>query len=146
MVSLITNVPISKEQKKTQKSYETAMNNAFALMKGDKNFKVVSKIPNDEVDKLIEELTKEQVEEKREEFKTKMKALFKKRVEFENLIEQKTKEFNGVITGKMKEFTKEVSEVVNIIQDINQIRASYLQAFGNNNDNDKLANEAAEEE
>lgn len=129
MITLLTEAGLSKEQKKVQSAYERMMGQAIAVMKGDKNFKELTKIPEDQVEDVLNELIEEQVKDKKEEFKTRMKSLFKKRVEFERLVDQKKKEFNSEIAKKMKEFTQEGAATMNLLSDIDGIVKAYKQSF-----------------
>lgn len=151
MVNLLKSVPLSKEQKKAQAAYERFMTEAFAVMNGDKGFSALKTIPKDQVGEVIDELIEEQVKDKKEEWKTRMKALFVKRVEFERLVDQKTREFNSEIVKKMKEFTSEGQAAMAILGDIKDIVNSYKQTFSQTeqaaqNAVDNVEEEESEEE
>lgn len=115
----------SKEAKKVEAQFENAMNKALALLKGNK-FIPVSSIPNDEIDAIMDEFFKEEIESKKEEFKTKLKELLKKKVDFDNFVKQKQQEFNKVILDKKKEFTKELNEVTGLVDGIEKLKQDYL--------------------
>ena len=106
---------LNKESKKIKDNYDKAMNNLVAIFKGESNLAVTKKIPNSEIDTLINEVLKEEVEEKKKDFKERAKKLMKSKVAYEQFIKQKEQEFQKAKDEKTKEFTKEANELIGIV-------------------------------
>ena len=123
---------LNKESKKIKDNYDKAMNNLVAIFKGESNLAVTKKIPNSEIDTLINEVLKEEVEEKKKDFKEKAKKLMKSKVAYEQFIKQKEQEFQKAKDEKTKEFTKEANELIGIVESIGTLQQQYLESLTTN--------------
>ena len=123
---------LNKESKKIKDNYDKAMNNLVAIFKGESNLAVTKKIPNSEIDILINEVLKEEVEEKKKDFKEKAKKLMKSKVAYEQFIKQKEQEFQKAKDEKTKEFTKEANELIGIVESIGTLQQQYLESLTTN--------------
>ena len=123
---------LNKESKKIKDNYDKAMNNLVAIFKGENNLAVTKKIPNSEIDTLINEVLKEEVEEKKKDFKEKAKKLMKSKVAYEQFIKQKEQEFQKAKDEKTKEFTKEANELIGIVESIGTLQQQYLESLTTN--------------
>lgn len=124
---------LNKESKKIKDNYDRAMNNLVAIFKGENNLAVTKKIPNSEIDTLINEVLKEEVEEKKKDFKERAKKLMKSKVAYEQFIKQKEQEFQKAKDEKTKEFTKEANELIGIVESIGTLQQQYLESLTNTN-------------
>ena len=123
---------LNKESKKIKDNYDKAMNNLVAIFKGESNLAVTKKIPNSEIDTLINEVLKEEVEEKKKDFKERAKKLMKSKVAYEQFIKQKEQEFQKAKDEKTKEFTKEANELIGIVESIGTLQQQYLESLTTN--------------
>ena len=124
---------LNKESKKIKDNYDKAMNNLVAIFKGESNLAVTKKIPNSEIDTLINEVLKEEVEEKKKDFKERAKKLMKSKVAYEQFIKQKEQEFQKAKDEKTKEFTKEANELIGIVESIGTLQQQYLESLTSTN-------------
>ena len=122
---------LNKESKKIKDNYDKAMGNLVAIFKGESNLAITKKIPNSEIDTLITEVLKEEVEEKKKDFKERAKKLMKSKVAYEQFIKQKEQEFQKAKDEKTKEFTKEANELIGIVTSIGTLQQQYLESLTN---------------
>ena len=120
---------LGKESQKIQDSYKKAMDNLVAIFRGEANLATNKKIPNSEVDNLIQEVLQEEVDAKKANFKERAKKLLKSKVEYEQFIKQKEQEFQKVKDEKTKEFTKEANELIGIVESIGTLQQQYLESL-----------------
>ena len=97
---------LGKESQKVQDNYKKAMSNLVAIFKGESKLETSKKIPNSEIDSLIQEVLQEEVDTKKADFKERAKKLLKSKVAYEQFIKQKEQEFQKAKDEKTKEFTK----------------------------------------
>ena len=124
---------LNKESKKIKESYEKAMGNLVAIFKGENNLAITKKIPNSDIDTLINEVLKEEVEEKKKDFKERAKKMMKSKVAYEQFIKQKEQEFQKAKDEKTKEFTKEANELIGIVESIGTLQQQYLESLTSTN-------------
>ena len=124
---------LNKESKKIKENYEKAMGNLVAIFKGENNLAITKKIPNSDIDTLINEVLKEEVEEKKKDFKERAKKLMKSKVAYEQFIKQKEQEFRKAKDEKTKEFTKEANELIGIVESIGTLQQQYLESLTSTN-------------
>mgnify|MGYP003613357245 CR=1 FL=1 len=124
---------LNKESKKIKENYEKAMGNLVAIFKGENNLAITKKIPNSDIDTLINEVLKEEVEEKKKDFKERAKKLMKSKVAYEQFIKQKEQEFQKAKDEKTKEFTKEANELIGIVESIGTLQQQYLESLTSTN-------------
>lgn len=115
----------TKESKKIADANAQAMAGLTAIFKGEKNIATTTKIPNGELDGLVEEIAKEEIEGLKIQFKNGAKALFKSKVEYDRFITQKKQEFQKTIDAKTKEFTNEANRLLGLVENIGQVKADY---------------------
>ena len=120
---------LGKESQKIQDNYKKAMDNLVAIFRGEANLAINKKIPNSEVDNLIQEVLQEEVDAKKANFKERAKKLLKSKVEYEQFIKQKEQEFQKVKDEKTKEFTKEANELIGIVESIGTLQQQYLESL-----------------
>lgn len=109
----------NKDAEKFKKNYEKFM----TLMSGKGNvFK--NKVPNSQVDDVIEEMLEENRVAAKEAFKTKGKALLLKKVEFDKFIKAQEAATAKAILEKQKEFNTEIEALFNEIENIDSLAAS----------------------
>ena len=120
---------LGKESQKIQDNYKRAMDNLVAIFRGEANLAINKKIPNSEVDNLIQEVLQEEVDAKKANFKERAKKLLKSKVEYEQFIKQKEQEFQKVKDEKTKEFTKEANELIGIVESIGTLQQQYLESL-----------------
>lgn len=113
---------------KDSQKYESNMKKLFALFSGAQAFKK-GKIANKEAGAVIEELTKERKQKMLEEFKTKASKLLDNKVLFDKFVKEETKKFEGVIIAKKKEFNKEMEELFQFVENIEELTKTYETAF-----------------
>ena len=123
---------LGKESQKIQDNYKKAMGNLVAIFKGESNLATSKKIPNSEVENLIQEVLQEEVDAKKQNFKDRAKKLLKSKVEYEQFIKQKEQEFQKVKDEKTKEFTKEANELIGIVESIGTLQQQYLESLTTN--------------
>ena len=123
---------LNKESQKIQENYKKAMGNLVAIFKGESNLTVSKKIPNSEIDNLIQEVLQEEVNEKKQNFKDRAKKLLKSKVEYEQFIKQKEQEFQKAKDEKTKEFTREANELIGIVESIGTLQQQYLESLTTN--------------
>lgn len=118
-----------KESAKIKLSYDKAMENLITLFKGENNLAISKKLENDDVQILIDEVLKEEVESIKESFKEKAKSLIKAKVNYDNFIKQKEQEFQKAKDEKTKEFTKQANELIQMVKSIGTLQEQYLNAL-----------------
>lgn len=128
-----TNTQDTQEQQKQDSNkiaieYEKNLKTLVALFNGNDAFKK-TKVPTDDVSKLVEEILKEKREEKLIEFKTKAKALLEEKVRFDAETLKLTDEFNKKILEKKKEFSKSMLDCFKIVEDIKAVETSYTNSL-----------------
>ncbi len=122
----------SKESIKVKNNYDRAWKGVIALFKGEGNVKPVKKVPADDIAALIDEVAADEVKAKKEEFKTKAQAIIKSRASYDKFLEDKEREFQKAKDAKTKEFTGELNALLQLVTDIESIKASYAQTLGGN--------------
>ncbi len=120
---------LGKESQKVQDNYKKAMSNLVAIFKGESKLETSKKIPNSEIDSLIQEVLQEEVDTKKADFKERAKKLLKSKVAYEQFIKQKEQEFQKVKDEKTKEFTKEANELIGIVESIGTLQQQYLESL-----------------
>ena len=120
---------LGKESQKVQNNYKKAMSNLVAIFKGESKLETSKKIPNSEIDSLIQEVLQEEVDTKKADFKERAKKLLKSKVAYEQFIKQKEQEFQKVKDEKTKEFTKEANELIGIVESIGTLQQQYLESL-----------------
>ena len=105
------------------------MSNLVAIFKGESKLETSKKIPNSEIDSLIQEVLQEEVDTKKADFKERAKKLLKSKVAYEQFIKQKEQEFQKVKDEKTKEFTKEANELIGIVESIGTLQQQYLESL-----------------
>lgn len=113
---------------KITKRYEQNLKKLVALFRGEKAFKK-GKVPNTDIQLIIEELTKERKEELVKEFKLKAAALLDKKVQFDKFVKQKEEELKNALNNKKKEFSEEMEECFKLVESIDNIVKSYSETF-----------------
>lgn len=120
---------LGKESQKVQNNYKKAMSDLVAIFKGESKLETSKKIPNSEIDSLIQEVLQEEVDTKKADFKERAKKLLKSKVAYEQFIKQKEQEFQKVKDEKTKEFTKEANELIGIVESIGTLQQQYLESL-----------------
>lgn len=120
---------LGKESQKVQNNYKKAMSNLVAIFKGESKLETSKKIPNSEIDSLIQEVLQEEVDTKKADFKERAKKLLKSKVAYEQFIKQKEQEFQKAKDEKTKEFTKEANELIGIVESIGTLQQQYLESL-----------------
>jgi Rps23 Pro-64 3,4-dihydroxylase Tpa1-like proline 4-hydroxylase len=121
----------SPEQKnsKIEKRFNRNMDKLMALFAGDHSiFK--TKVPNNNVSSLVEELLKERREEAGKQFKAKAISLLDKKVEFDKLVSQKKKEFEDSVNKGREEFSKEMEACFQLVENIDILAGDYAKYLG----------------
>jgi len=89
-----------------------------------------SKVPAGEMGSLVEDLFKEETENKRTQLKEKLKNLIKTKVEFDQFVASEKKKLEKGTQDKMSEFNKAAQNIYNDIEGWQQLRIQYMQAAG----------------
>lgn len=109
---------------KIEKKFQENLSKLMGLLKGNEQvFK--EKVPNEDMDLIIEELIKERKEKTIEEFKKKASNILDKKVEFDKFVKQKESELKSAINNKRKEFSKEMEDCFNLVENINSLHQQY---------------------
>ncbi len=109
---------------KVEKKFEQNMHKLMALLKGDeKAFK--TKVPNGEIEEVIQEMLKDRRAATIKTFKEKASAILDSHVEFNKFCKQKEKEFKDSIVNKKKEFSKQMEECFNLIENMDTLAKDY---------------------
>ena len=119
----------SKESKKIAENYERTMQNLIAVFQGESKIAPAKRIDGDDISALIDEVIADDIKAKKEEFKTKAKDLMKAKVAYDNFIKQKELEFQKQKDDKTKEFTKQATDLINMIDGIGKLKQTYFDSL-----------------
>lgn len=118
------------DNNKVIKAYESNLKKLIAVMGGPGKITGVTKVPNDTMGLVIDELFKEDRENLFATFKTKARDLVKTKVTMEKGFKEKEKELANLKVEKYKEFNKAAVELFNMLENIANIEKEYYTALG----------------
>ena len=124
------------EGEKISKKFDANIKKLVAMFSGEKAFKS-AKVPNSELNAVIEELTKERKEELIKAFKTKATGLLNSKVTFDKFVKEEEQKVKNAINNKKKEFNKEMEECFKMIENIESLTKEYTATFQSMNPEDE---------
>ncbi len=113
---------------KVQKNFENQLKKLDTILQGDKSL-YKNKVESGMVSSIIEDLFKEESEAKTAEFKTKVRNLIKKHVEFNKFKKQKEQELAKAVEEKMKEFNTEAEACFNMVDGLEKLQQEYASSL-----------------
>lgn len=114
---------------KVEKKYQATLGKLTAILGGKEKLLPDNKIPNTELDGVIQELFKEEREAKITTFKNNLKELLKKYAEMIKSIKEKKKELEKLEIQKKEEFVKAAQNVLGQVDDIVSLEKEYAQGL-----------------
>lgn len=115
---------------KISKRYDEIVLKVVSVLNGNKDvlFKPL-KIANTEVSDIVQELFKEETEEKKVNFKKKMKEGITLHVNFVREEKKLRKEVEEAVSKKKQEIIKYFEDVLKEVEDINSLHRDFLQSL-----------------
>ncbi len=117
-----------KDSSKVKKQFDEALKSFVAILGGE-TLLTPTKLNNPNLQIAINELAAEEVQEKITTFKTKAKALIKKKAEHDKHVADMEKEFEKKKEESMKGFISEANDLKKLIADIGGIQKKYYDAL-----------------
>jgi hypothetical protein len=117
------------ETKNQPSQFEQELAKLNSLISGDDSLFDTNKVSNDLVGNIVNELTKERKDKARQEFKTKLSSLLDKKLTFDKFKNEEEKKFKKAIEDKEKEFVKDLKEIFNMVENINELHKSYTESL-----------------
>lgn len=120
------------EKQTTEKQtsqFEQELMKLNSLLSGDESVFNTNKVSNDYVSNIVNELTKERKEKVKQEFKVKLSTLLDKKITFDKFKIEEEKKFKKAVEDKEKEFLKDLKEIFNMVENINEIHKSYTESL-----------------
>lgn len=127
---------LSNDEKKAIKAYNNVVHKGLTILQG-KPLKPQKTVPSGEIANLMEEFLTEQVAQKKEEFKLGFKELLTEKTTLDTFVKEQQKLFNRAVVAKKKEFTKKANQVLNVLGNIEEMKANYLQTLTQNTDEEE---------
>jgi len=113
---------------KVKKQFDKNFTTLVALMRGEANMRK-PKVPNGDVQDIVEQLIAERREEVIMEFKTKAKAAIEEKIKFDQEVKKAREECEKVITEKMKQFNDKMSSLFNLVDKIHEVEQQYYSSI-----------------
>jgi len=101
----------------------------LTILKGDDKFFKKTKVSNDDLSAIADELAREEKEAAIKRVKEKIINLIKRKKEYDNLVKTERAKFEKSIEEKAKEFNKEMSELLSEVNDVKAIEDSYIKTL-----------------
>lgn len=118
-----------EENNKVAKNYEATMSKLVAIL-GDKNhLNPKKRVKKDALSTIVTDLLKDESEASKLAIKTELKDLLTKHVTLTKEIQTKKKEFEQLEQNKMKEFNEAASKLFAKIDGLGEIEKDYLAAL-----------------
>jgi hypothetical protein len=119
-----------KEGQKIRKNFANLVSNLMTILgaKDEKSITKKVKVKSDGFNNLMQNLFKEEQEQKEKEFVTELKDLIKKKAEYDRWVVEETNKFNKAQEAKMKEFSDKAQKLFNDVENWGGVLASYGQA------------------
>lgn len=113
------------------KRFDANFKKMVSLLQGNKDvlFKT-SKIPNEELKNIVDELFKEEIEGKRETLKAKIKEVCAAHIAFSKEERKAREELEKTILNKKKEMNKTFETLFNEVENINTYHNDFEKALG----------------
>jgi len=118
-----------QETNKDKIAFNKALKQLENLFNGDKKAFKKAKVKNNELDELAQSILAEDREEAKVRVKAKTKALLIKKAEYDAFIRKQDKEMEAARLEKMKEFTKEMQDLAQDIENIDALSESFANTF-----------------
>lgn len=115
-------------QDKVEKQFNAAYSKLVALLGGERNMRK-SKVPKDNIGKIVDELVAEKRDAAVKAFKEQAVQLLDKKVEFEKEVKKIEEECKNKVNAKRKEFTEEMQKLFKLVDGIEQIEKSYYETL-----------------
>jgi hypothetical protein len=119
-----------QEAGKVGKKFEENLKKITALLGGPKPLSGKKRLPKDAVGTLVEQLLKEKVEAAGVKFKTDLGELIEKKIAFDKAVAEEEKKLAKFKEDKMAEFNKSAQGILDQIEGIDEMTASYYSTLG----------------
>ena len=119
-----------QDNNKVEKRYEDNLNKATSLLQGNRDLLTKpSKINNDQITGIIDEFFADEIKEKKEVFKKKLKDTIVASINFHKEISKAEQDLKNTIISKKKDMNKVYEDLFKEMKDINGVHRDFLAAM-----------------
>ena len=121
---------VQEKSSKIDKAFKEAISKLTAVMGGESNVpKKRTKVANDRVSVLVDEILKERAEAEEKNFKVKANALLESVIKFHQECEAAEALYKKTVEEKKQALTKEANDCWKMIENVEKLRQGYLKSL-----------------